>query len=153
MRDKLQKAIDISRRTGDRVIVFDSVKSENPYVIMGLDEYEKIVIGRSEVRDLTEEELLDKINRDIAIWKSDNEDTELERKTRNQFKKKDEKLNNFEFENTDEEDENTYYYDEPEISPLEILKKRDSLEEIEQEKRKNIWKIPGNIKKSAEEIM
>lgn len=152
MRDKLQRALDLSRKTGDRVIVFDSINSNDPYVIIGLDEYEKIVIGRSEVRDLTEEELLDKINRDIAIWKSDNEDSELERKSINQIKKTQEKLDNFDCLEDLEEDENTYYYDEAEISPLDMIK--DIEKDIgTEEKSKNIWKIPGDIKKSAEEIM
>ncbi len=73
MQSKLQKAINLVKKTGDRIIVFDSAKTSNPYVVMDLNEYEKLIIGRSEVRGLTEDELLDKINRDIAIWKSEQE--------------------------------------------------------------------------------
>ena len=73
MQNKLQKAINLVKKTGDRIIVFDSPKTNNPYVVMDLNEYEKLIIGRSEVRGLTEDELLDKINRDIAIWKSEQE--------------------------------------------------------------------------------
>ena len=65
--NQLQKAINLVKKTGDRLIVFDKAESGNPFVVMSIDEYEKLVIGRSEVRGLTENELLDKINRDIAI--------------------------------------------------------------------------------------
>ena len=73
MDNKLQKLIDLSRKTGDRIIAFDQSGQNDPFVVMSVDEYEKIVVGRSPVRGLTEEELADKINRDIAIWKSDQE--------------------------------------------------------------------------------
>ncbi|KKR18261.1 MAG: hypothetical protein UT48_C0042G0004 [Parcubacteria group bacterium GW2011_GWE2_39_37] len=71
MRNQLEKAINLCKKTGDRLIVFDNVRSEEPFVVMNLDEYEKLSVGKSEIRGLTENELLDKINRDIAIWKSE----------------------------------------------------------------------------------
>ncbi len=71
MQEQLQKAINLVKKTGDRLIVFDSSKPENVFVIMSLKDYENLVLGKSEVRGLTEDELLDKINRDIAIWKSE----------------------------------------------------------------------------------
>jgi len=71
MQDQLQKAINLAKKTGDKLIVFDSSKPDNVFVVMFLKDYENLVLGRSEVRGLTEDELLDKINRDIAIWKSD----------------------------------------------------------------------------------
>ncbi|MCX6796750.1 MAG: hypothetical protein NTW06_04635 [Candidatus Falkowbacteria bacterium] len=71
MLDQFQKAIKLAKKTGDRLIVFDPANSELAYVIMTLEEYERLVLKRSEVKDLTEDELLDKINRDIAIWKSE----------------------------------------------------------------------------------
>jgi hypothetical protein len=71
MYNQLQKAIDLVKKTGDRLMVFDSANPENIYVVMSLKDYENLILGKSEVRGLTEDELLDKINRDIAIWKSD----------------------------------------------------------------------------------
>jgi hypothetical protein len=71
MQDQLQKAINLARKTGDKLIVVDSSKPENVFVVMSLKDYENLVLGKSEVRGLTEDDLLDKINRDIAIWKSD----------------------------------------------------------------------------------
>jgi hypothetical protein len=71
MQDQLQKAINLAKKTGDRLIVFDSSKQDSVFVVMSLKDYENLVLGKSEVRGLTEDELLDKINRDIAIWKSE----------------------------------------------------------------------------------
>ena len=76
MQDQLQKAINLAKKTGDKLIVFDSSKPDNVFVVMSLKDYENLVLGHSEVRGLTEDELLDKINRDIAIWKSDQREAE-----------------------------------------------------------------------------
>jgi hypothetical protein len=73
MQNQLQRAMEIAKKTGDRLIVFDNAKSSDPYVVLGLDEYERLAIKRADVRGLTEDELLDKINRDIATWKSERE--------------------------------------------------------------------------------
>ncbi len=43
-------------------------------MVMSFFDYEKLVEGRSEVKGLTEDELLAKINRDTEIWKGDSED-------------------------------------------------------------------------------
>jgi len=71
MSNQLEKALALCKKTGDRIIVFESPQAENPFVLMNLTDYEKIVVSGSEVQGLTEAELLDKINRDIALWKSE----------------------------------------------------------------------------------
>lgn len=76
MQDQLQKAINLAKKTGDKLIVFDSSKSDSAFVVMSVKDYENLIFGKSEVRGLTEDELLDKINRDIAIWKSDQREDE-----------------------------------------------------------------------------
>jgi hypothetical protein len=76
MQDQLAKAINLAKKTGDKLIVFDSSKPENVFVVLSIKDYENLVLGKSEVRGLTEDELLDKINRDIAIWKSDQREAE-----------------------------------------------------------------------------
>ncbi len=73
MNNELQRAIRLIRKTGDRIIIFDSENKQNGYVLMSLAEYERLALARNDVRGLTEEELLDKINRDIAIWRSEQE--------------------------------------------------------------------------------
>ncbi|NTW22800.1 hypothetical protein HGA34_04670 [Candidatus Falkowbacteria bacterium] len=76
MSNQLEKALALCKKTGDRIIVFESPQAENPFVLMNLTDYEKIAVSGSEVRGLTEAELLDKINRDIALWKSEQETLE-----------------------------------------------------------------------------
>ena len=89
------RLIDLAKRTGDRLIVHDPVEGRD-VVIMDIDEYEKIVdereydgyfhenkydsdfdgccyddFERRDVRGMSEGELLDQINRDIAKWRAD----------------------------------------------------------------------------------
>ena len=71
----LQKVFNLIKKTGDRCIVL-SADGEDANVIMSLVEYERLALGRADVVDLTEDELLDKINRDISIWKTQQEDEE-----------------------------------------------------------------------------
>lgn len=73
MQNPLQKVLNLVKKTGDRVIVFDNVNPDNTYVVMSMDEYERLTLKNSEVKSLTENQLLDKINRDIAMWKSEND--------------------------------------------------------------------------------
>jgi len=125
MNNQLEKAIELAKKTGDRLIIFENVNSDTGYVVMNLVEYEKLIIGKSEVRGLTEEELLDKINRDIAIWKS-GQDLLIER----------------------EENENNYKYDFINNNSMSIA----DFSEIEKENRKK-WSIPKEIKEGAEEVI
>lgn len=74
MQSQLKRAINLIKKTGDKLLVADV--DEKVYALMNLDEYEDLLLKKSEVRGLTEEELIDKINRDVAIWKSENRDLE-----------------------------------------------------------------------------
>ena len=132
MQNQLQKAIDLVKKTGDRLVVYDIHRAGNAYVVMSLDEYEKLALGRNEIRDLTENELLDKINRDIAVWKNEQYDKE-EARTERAFTAP----NNF--------DSN---YETPEF-------KEDFYKSAEnkKEKEKNYWVIPSTRKDGAEEII
>lgn len=69
----LKRVFDLINKTGDRCIIL-SPDSDEAYAVMSLAEYERLALGRSQVSGLTEDELLDKINRDIAIWKSQQEE-------------------------------------------------------------------------------
>ena len=71
----IKKVLDIINKTGDRCIVV-SEDTDEAYAIMSLKEYERIMLGKAEVRELTEDELLDKINRDIAVWKNQQKEVE-----------------------------------------------------------------------------
>lgn len=63
------RIINLIKKTGDKVIVVNE-NGDPDYVIMRFNDYEKMSLGGGEVADLTEDEFLDKINRDIAIWKN-----------------------------------------------------------------------------------
>ena len=70
------KLVNLLKKTGDKAIILDDT-GEPGYVIMAVADYEQLILGKSGVSGLTEVELLDKINRDIAIWKDDQELKEL----------------------------------------------------------------------------
>jgi len=69
MQHAINKVFNLINKTGDRCIVL-SQDSDEAYVVMSLAEYERMTLGKADVSELSEDELLDKINRDIAIWKS-----------------------------------------------------------------------------------
>lgn len=69
--DQLQRFIDLVNKTGDKLVIFDRYQPDNSFVILGINDYEALVSEPSALEDLTEEELADKINSDIAIWKNE----------------------------------------------------------------------------------
>jgi hypothetical protein len=72
----LDKIIDLINKTGDSCIILDA--EGNPaYVISSFGRYNDLVSGKQEVVGLTEDELLDKINRDIASWRSTQQESEM----------------------------------------------------------------------------
>lgn len=159
MQNQLQKAINLAKITGDRIIVIDSSGSEAAFAVMNLKEYEEFILGQNEIRDLTEEELLNRINRDVAIWKSEND--------RN-FEKNGEFTGRQERNKMDAVvEDNLYYYQEPESAFTQPEPEEDEDEEnynseeidsaganvSEDYKPKNHWEIPRSVKSSAEEVI
>lgn len=69
--DQLQRFIDLVNKTGDKLVVFDRYQPDNSVVILGINDYEELLDDSEMLSDLTEEELADKINNDIAIWKNE----------------------------------------------------------------------------------
>ncbi|MEA1962941.1 MAG: hypothetical protein U9M94_01745 [Patescibacteria group bacterium] len=175
MQNKLQKAIDLVNKTGDRLLVADMSDPERVFAVMSIDEYEKLMFDKSGVRNLTENELLDKINRDIAIWKSDNEfngnkqkNSIQARKYLSNIKDKNVFLDNFDFENNPDfyDDESSYAeasadkddeygFDDENLEDNGIYESIETGLKKEQEnnKTKNPWAIPVTRKKAAEEII
>lgn len=182
MIDKLNKALRIARKSGDKVIVVDSADpGSDAFMVMSLEDYEEIIANKSEkdaVGDLTEQQLIDKINRDIALWKSENPPKEI-----------DEEEAGIMNERTEEErvEENMYYYpdkdflrvyksldDDDEESDEEDYEGEDMIgaeaeKQTKEEKEENLfekfareeerqrekssgWEIPFDVKKNADEI-
>jgi len=115
------QVLDLIKKTGEKVIVVS--EKHNPFVLMNIKEYNSLLQGSSIVNKLSEEELLSKINRDIAIWKTsqDEEDDVKEVKgyDLDDFKVDEKKKENIEKsssikEEKKEEEEDKYY-----IEPVE----------------------------------
>ena len=68
----LDRLIDLAQKTGDRLIIHDPV-SGNDTVLLDIDTYEHLVLGRKNIHKLSEGQLLEQINRDIAVWRSNKE--------------------------------------------------------------------------------
>ena len=96
--EQLKKILNLIKQTGDRVIIFDGANPDDSYVIMDINRYaetattpmmdvpvvstptapaapvspEKNEISPENKKetDLTEEDLTDKINREISMWKN-----------------------------------------------------------------------------------
>ena len=93
--EQLKKILNLVKKTGDRVIIFDSATPDDSYVIMGFDNYAAgldstpspkiakvqevsvntpimadLSANSEEKENLTEEDLTDKINREISMWKN-----------------------------------------------------------------------------------
>ncbi len=81
----LQRVLNLAKKTGDNVIVFDSLNPEQSYVILAINKYEDL-LEEAGYRDfLTEEQMTDKINRDIEPWSLNNQDWNLEDISPNDF--------------------------------------------------------------------
>ncbi len=64
MSKQLKQVINLSKKTGDRIIVFDNSEPENSFVVMTLDQYENLIekdLKKEEVQPLTEKKIIDKI--------------------------------------------------------------------------------------------
>ncbi len=58
---------NLIKNIGGRYIIVENGKP--CYILMSWEEYKKAIIDRKPVEMLTEEELIDKINDDIALWR------------------------------------------------------------------------------------
>ena len=72
----LDKIIDLIKKTGDSCIVLD-VDGNPAYVLTTFDRYNNLVLGKQEVAGMTEDQLLEKINRDIACWRDTAQESEM----------------------------------------------------------------------------
>ncbi|MFH1890385.1 MAG: hypothetical protein ABIJ91_02365 [Candidatus Kuenenbacteria bacterium] len=66
MNNKLEKILDFIKKTGDKAIVFHQ---DDGFVVMKLDDYGYLLGQNSVIGDLSEGEMLARINRDIALWR------------------------------------------------------------------------------------
>lgn len=126
MLSQLEKALNLAKKTGDRLIIFDQLKTDRALVILGLDDYEKLAVKGEDKSGLTEDDLLDTINRNIAAWKNDSEADSSDMTAANFFSAK------------NKENYSESLPDEADSRPKNL---------------KNLWSIPKTIKEGAEEII
>lgn len=70
--EEIQNLID---KTGGKYVIIENGKPS--YVAMSWKEYSNFLeFGKDSIKTLTEEELVDKINNDIALWRESQEDGE-----------------------------------------------------------------------------
>jgi len=106
MSEQFKKIIELIKQTGDKVIVFDAGNPESAYVVMDFNRYFKtnnqvtvnkvlesekkpdFIDEKVKSENLTEEDLTDKINREISMWKNQESASELseEDKVKNSWK-------------------------------------------------------------------
>jgi len=80
MCEQLKKAISLAKKSGASVIMFNPEKPQETFVLVDLDSYEKflnikkeepkIITDNKKKNNLTDENLTDKINREISLWKN-----------------------------------------------------------------------------------
>ncbi len=71
----LKRILELIKKTGDRFL-FEDEKGDI-FVFLKAEDYENMIMKNNPVKDLSEEELLNKINKDIAVWKANQEDEKL----------------------------------------------------------------------------
>lgn len=73
----VDRLIELARKTGDRLIIHDPY-GDRDFVILDIEQYKNLVRGKDSIRQLSHKEMVQKVNRDIAIWRSDKEASEHE---------------------------------------------------------------------------
>jgi PHD/YefM family antitoxin component YafN of YafNO toxin-antitoxin module len=69
--NQLNRLLKLINRTGDRLVVLDK-DTESAVVLMEIDEYEKLLDGGPRLENMSESDILDKINREVAVWREKN---------------------------------------------------------------------------------
>ena len=77
--EQLKKILNLIKKTGDKVIIYNENEPESSFALMNLDEYENLAGGVEKLKDspiiasnsdLTCDDLTDRINCDISTWKN-----------------------------------------------------------------------------------
>ena len=73
MQDIFERLFNLIKKTGDKVVFYDSSKGA-AYVMMRLEDYEKIATNGNREINLTDyraTDKIEKINQDIALWREE----------------------------------------------------------------------------------
>jgi hypothetical protein len=63
----LKKVFDLVKKTNDKVVVVPEF--DEPYVVVPFDQYEGMINDEIDYKAMTEEEILNRINREMLLWK------------------------------------------------------------------------------------
>lgn len=69
--EELKEILDYA---GGRYIIVENGKPK--YIVMNFKEYKDALLDRKSIKTLTEEELVDKINSDISLWRENKGNSE-----------------------------------------------------------------------------
>ncbi len=72
---QLNRVLNLIRRAGDRCLILDK-ESDDVFALLRLDDYEDLrdnFYGDS-LEELSEKEIMDKVERDLSIWRASHED-------------------------------------------------------------------------------
>ncbi len=70
-----EKILDLVKKTGDKIVVMPEFAA--PFVVVPFEQYESLLTDRIDYGEMSEEEILHKVNRDIALWKQSQRDLGL----------------------------------------------------------------------------
>lgn len=80
----LDRLLNLAQKTGNGLIVYDQSEGRH-FAIVDINEYERLIETEDyscadcpDVGELTERELIDKINSDLALWRSKQDEDEYE---------------------------------------------------------------------------
>lgn len=158
MKDRLQKIFDLIRRSGEKAIVFDGREGgemeDQTFVVMDLAEYEGLTAKNKENKPrehLTDEELVDKINRDIALWNLRNNEEDINEMTRDNMLEEEWGEGDDHTEGDDDmvSEENLYYYTTEDQEEIESDETEDSEENGEEGRG---WGVSPDAKKKAKTL-
>lgn len=80
---QINRVVKLIKKTGDKVVLMDN-ESDAVMMLMDIDSYEALLAKPAviqpevSVETLTEEELMEKINKDVAVWRAHNDKERLE---------------------------------------------------------------------------
>jgi nicotinamide mononucleotide adenylyltransferase len=144
----LKKILRLAKKTGDKIILFDSNEPESAYVLIGLEEYEQNFDVHSvnsakvePIKDLTGDELTDKINRDISLWKN-----------RESFFSQEQEKNESPLMPIIEKDFNVVPLDSNREDMVGKNVDKENIEERKEEKKPR-WQIPSVVKEKAQKVI
>lgn len=88
---QFDRVMELARRTGERVVVFDRC-SDTAMVLMDLDDYEELLDSGRSLEGMSEKEMLGKIDKEIALWRASNQEEADEPDEVDDFAREDEEV-------------------------------------------------------------